>query len=285
MSRNKERVGAVEQIDPVPQPVIPEGTLQTQSGFNTPTEIVDLPSAGKFYPPEHILHKCSTIEIKYMTATEEDLLTSKSLIRKGLAVDRMLQSIMVDPKINLNDLLLGDKNALIVAARITGYGSDYTVKIKCPVCDTSQEVSFDLNEIKSNQGSCDGFQAKYLNDKLAFEIILPTGTKLLCKMMTGIDEHNLAGLQQARQKQKLLEALLTDQMKTYILAVNDNYDRDYIASYVSSMPAMNSRHLRRAYIKIVPNIDMSQHMTCSNPECEEVSEVVVPFTTEFFWPK
>ena len=85
-----------------------------------PTETIDLPSGGKLYPQDSPLSS-GKIEIKYMTAKEEDILTSANLIKKGVVIDRLLDSIIVTEGVGIDDLILGDKNAIMVAARILAY--------------------------------------------------------------------------------------------------------------------------------------------------------------------
>ena len=111
-----------------------------------PTEVVDLPSKGKLYSKDSPLAG-GTIELKYMTAKEEDILTSRNLIQKGIVLDRLLESVIVDEKVSLNDLLLGDKNAIMIATRILGYGKDYIIQIADPDTGEKQEETFDLTQI------------------------------------------------------------------------------------------------------------------------------------------
>ena len=111
-----------------------------------PTEVVDLPSKGLLYPKDSPLAG-GTIELKYMTAKEEDILTSRNLIQKGIVLDRLLESVIVDEKVSLNDLLLGDKNAIMIATRILGYGKDYTVSLTDPSTGEKQEETFDLTNV------------------------------------------------------------------------------------------------------------------------------------------
>ena len=113
--------------------------------YKFPTEMVDLPSKGYFYVEGHPLSK-GKVEVKYMTAKEEDILTSRTLLQKGLAIDRLLKNIMVDKSIDPSSLLTGDRNALIIAARKTGYGPEYTTNVTCPACATTARYEFDLND-------------------------------------------------------------------------------------------------------------------------------------------
>jgi len=117
---NEDRVGAAGSDTSAPTPdLVNEKSPLT---FTTPTEFVELPTRGRFYPEDHPLHNVEEIEIRFMTAKDEDILSSKTLLKKGVAIDRLLQNVIVDKRINVGDLFVGDKNALIVASRITGYG-------------------------------------------------------------------------------------------------------------------------------------------------------------------
>ena len=111
-----------------------------------PTEVVDLPSKGLLYTKDSPLAG-GTIELKYMTAKEEDILTSRNLIQKGVVLDKLLESVIVDENVSLNDLLLGDKNAIMIATRILGYGKDYTVTLTDPSTGEKQEETFKKEDL------------------------------------------------------------------------------------------------------------------------------------------
>ena len=133
MSRNKQRIGASQPDTSSPPPsVMQEGG----SGFSfvVPTEFVELPTGGRFYGEGHPLHGQDSIEIKQMTAKEEDMLTSRTLLKKGVALDRVIQSLIVDKRIDPDSLLVGDRNAIIVAMRVSGYGGEYNTTVACPAC-------------------------------------------------------------------------------------------------------------------------------------------------------
>ena len=135
---NDDRIGSANQSsDPV--------AVTNPLDFVTPTEFVELPSKGEFYPESHPLHGEEVIEIKFMTAKDEDILTSQSLLKKGLAIDRFLQNIIVNKRIKIEDILIGDKNAILIAARVSGYGNSYDTIVGCPACGTKNETSFDLD--------------------------------------------------------------------------------------------------------------------------------------------
>ena len=142
MSRNKERLGGVQQPDVSPPPQVLQGESGGGFSFVVPTEFVALPSEGKFYPPDHPLHNAESIEIRQMTAKEEDILTSRTLIKKGIALERVIKNLIVDKTIDPDGLLVGDRNAIIIATRVSGYGNDYTTKISCPNCGTNSRILF-----------------------------------------------------------------------------------------------------------------------------------------------
>ncbi len=279
MSRNSSRKKATAGLEKgKPAPADPVAT--TGFNFSAPTEHVDLPSGGKFYPEGHPLHGKDTVEIKYMTAKEEDILTSQSLLKKGLAIERLLESVILDKNINPKTLLVGDRNAILVATRITGFGSDYETQITCPSCATSTEYSFDLDSV----GISSGDEEVETSENGNFFIELPTtNVTVEVKLLNGIDEQKLSSLLESKRKNKLQETPLTDHLKSIIVSVNGNTDRSVINQFVSVMPSRDTRHLRSIYAKATPNIDMTFEFDC--PNCGANTDVEVPFTVSFLWPK
>ena len=142
---NEDRVGAPSSDTSAPTPdLVSEKSPLT---FATPTEFVELPTKGRFYPEGHPLYNVEEIEIRFMTAKDEDILSSKTLLKKGVAIDRLLQNVVVNKQINIGDLFVGDKNALIVASRITGYGPEYDTRVTCPACSKTSDFSFNLEDL------------------------------------------------------------------------------------------------------------------------------------------
>ena len=287
MRNNEERTGPPPR-DASTQPPPPASQPEAQGAslnFVVPTEFVELPSKGQFYAEDHPLHNKETVEIRFMTAKEEDLLTSKTLLKKGIAIDRMLESLIVDKRIKINDLLLGDKNALIIASRISGYGADYESRITCPVCGESSKWSFDLNSCTtpSNTGIPEGSDISDTG-KGTYIIPLPASTaQVEVGMLTGQDERKMATIAEKKKKHKLPETQLTDQFRMFIRSVNGNSEQATINKFINSMPAKDSRYLRKVYNELAPNVDMTQDFECDF--CAAETEVSVPFTAEFFWPK
>ena len=280
MSRNNsERMGAPPS-EASPPAMAKEGSPHL--AFATPTMFVDLPSKGLFYPEGHPLHNAEHTEIRFMTAKEEDILTSQSLLKKGVAIDRMLESILVDKSIKLTDMLVGDKNALIIAARVSGFGSDYAVDITCPSCGEQGEHSFDLDEIGANSWEdLEDLQVeRSANGR--FTITTPrTNTEVELRLLVGEDEKYLAKLAANKKKKKLPETTMTDQLRRIITAINGDSNRSLIESFINNAPAIDTRYIRGVYKKVVPNIDLRQEYACSN--CGFDSEMEVPLTAKFFW--
>ena len=285
MSRNnKDRTGKKDagETPPVGNAVQSEDLLN----FVVPTELVDLPSRGEFYAEGHPLRGEEAIEIRHMTAKDEDTLTSKSLLKKGVALDRVLQNIIVNKDININDLLVGDKNSIIVAARISAYGSLYETKVTCPACFTSADHSFDLEDfaVKSADEDLEELGIEKNSDG-TFSVMLPkTEASVVVRLLNGNDEKVMTSNKERKKKLGVnKEPVLTDTFKQFVVSINSVTDRRQITHFIDNMPAADSRWLRIAYGKLVPNIDATQDFEC--PSCGYQQEMEVPFTSDFFWPK
>ena len=238
-----------------------------------PTEVVDLPSQGLLYPKDSPLSS-GTIEIKYMTAREEDILTSVNLIKKGLVIDKLLQSLIVDKSIKLDDLLLGDKNAILIASRILAYGKEYIVDVE------GQTVKVDLTTLKD----------KFLDESLVsagvneFEFELPaTKRKLTFKLLTSNDE--TAILSEVKGYEKIGDGIsrdLTTRLKHQILSVDGDTKKTSIDGFVDNEFLSIDSIAFRSYVSdINPDVDMSS--TYTDPDGNE-KEFTVPMTVTFLWP-
>ena len=287
MRNNDERTGAVQQADsPAP--------AQAQKGLNlnfvAPTEFVEIPSRGKFYPQGHPLHGKHTLEIKHMTAKEEDILTSQTLLKQGVALDRFLQSVLIDKSIDIHSLLVGDKNALIVAARCTGYGDEYETNLTCPSCASQTKETLDLNECKEmshgyNENDTEEALPNVAGPTAAgtYMITLPTtGAVFEVKLMNGRDEKAFTKRMETRKKKKLGEALMTDQFKTFTVSINGVDIPRQMFAFIDNLPVKDSRFLRTAYNALTPTVNLRHDFSC--PECGYEQEVEVPITAQFFWP-
>ena len=278
----KTSTAASENDPPVEPTAAPtKGTLS----YVTPTEFVELPSGGRYYPPGHALYKQDTVEIRYMTARDEDILTSQTLLRKGLAIDRLLENLLINEEIQVNDLLVGDKSALILAARISGYGADYHTKVTCPGCNTAVDHSFDLSDVSLNPGTIvsEGVEEVEVTPHGTFVATLPkTQYKAEFRLLTGKDERHLSEAANKKAKLNIPDAGATDLLKRLLVSINDVTNGSEISDFIDNMPALDSRFLRACVVGATPNVDMSQLYSCSN--CGYETEMEVPLTADFFWP-
>ena len=250
--------------------------------FATPTTFVTLPSKGLLYPENHPLNGCEQLEIRFMTAKEEDILTSQALLKKGIAIDRMLQSIILDKRVSVDDLAIGDKNALIVAARISGYGKEYEVGVTCPSCGEQSEFSFDLEKHKINYGDDTKEYDVRKSEKGTCIVKTPIlGVEVELRPMYGGDERYLNQLATSKKRKKLPESTLTDQLKRLIVSIDGNEDPHLREAFIANAPARDTRYIRQAYKQSMPNIDLTQEFVCSS--CGAETEMAVPLTAKFFW--
>ena len=240
-----------------------------------PTEVIDLPSEGRLYPKEHPLSS-GKVEIKYMTAKEEDILTSANLIKKGVAIDMLLKSLIVDKDIKLNDLILGDKNALMVAARILAYGPEYTCQVTNPNTGETIEHTFNLADCPFKKLPDDITENK-------FKITLPVSKKELeYKILTGGDELNIEKELNAQKKVgSQFKPELTTRLRYLILSVDGDDSQSTINNFVQNMLARDSLFFRNSVQDIRCDIELKQQVEFGG----DVVEVEIPLTTEFFWPK
>ena len=236
--------------------------------YDFPTEVLDLPSGGKIYPKESPLSS-GRITIKLMTAKEEDILSSTNLIKKGVVLDKLFESIIVD-KVNPNDIIIGDKNAILIAARILGYGKDYDF-----VSD-GRKVTADLSTLE-NKPLREDLITKGIN---SFEFTLPhTKTVVTFKALTHGDEQaidrEIKGLQKINPS---ASADISTRMKYVITSINGDSEKKTVREFVDNyLLAKDSRALRE-YIKIIqPDVDL--HCTLSSG-----AEVTIPISLNFFWP-
>lgn len=283
MRNNLERLG----LDTKKPQEDNSSAVASALSFVVPTEIVDLPSKGLYYTEGHPLHGKDTIEIRFMTAKDEDTLTNISLLKKGVALEKVLQDIIIDKSIRSEQLLVGDKNAIIVAARKSAYGSDYQTKITCPSCGKVQEYEFDLNSLDIKNPLSDE-ELDQLNivktDNCTFMFNLPIlKVPVELRLMTGRDENFIA--QRTREAQQLKKDLdsLTLQLSVMMKSINGKEDRQIINEASALLPAKDSRTIREVYKTISPNVDLSHNFECKS--CSYETRLEVPFTSDFFWPK
>lgn len=243
------------------------------SELKFPTEVVELPSKGLIYPADNPLSS-GKVEIKYMTAKEEDILTNQNYIKDGTVLDKLLKSLIVS-KINFEDLIVGDKNAIMVAARILGYGKEYTFKYK------NEEVTVDLTTLEPRFLDETNVVEKGANK---FEFTMPSsGTKIEFKLLTGKDDNVIKQEIKGFQKlNKLASPELSTRLKHMILSVDGNTEKKTIREYVDNYClARDSRALREYIRSFQPDVDL----TFNYESTDGIEEgVTLPMTVTFFWP-
>lgn len=241
-----------------------------------PTLIVDLPSKGLLYPPDNPL-SLGYVEMKYMTAREEDILTTESYIKKGVVLDKLFQSLIVS-KINYDSMLVGDRDAIMLAARIYGYGAEYKSTVTTP-SGNKQTVVVNLEEIPHKELP-DGIEA-YVNHTNLFEFKTMSGIVIKFKLLTNGDQKEIQDNLKKVRTGDSRDTQLTTRLYQMILSVDGNEDRKFIRTFVDDMRAVDSRAFRDYIAKIQPGIDMSIDVV--DEETGEPFRTQVAIGLDFFW--
>ena len=240
-----------------------------------PSEIIDLPSGGKVYPKDSPLAD-GKLEIKYMTAKEEDILTSENLIKKGMVITKLLDSLILTKGVNTGDLVLGDKNAVMVAARVLAYGPEYEAEVTHPTSGQRVSYKFDLtncpfkplpDDVKSND----------------FEFKLPVSKKTVkFQLLTGRDEDVITEeLKSISKVNPTSSPEITTRLRYLIKEVDGDSNQTTINNFSQSILARDSLALRGEVKRVSPDIDMTQEIDIGG----EMVSVTIPMTTNFFWPQ
>ena len=242
------------------------------SNFTLPTEQVDLPSKGVLYPKDSPLAD-GKIEMKYMTAKEEDILTNQNYIQKGIVIDKLIESLVVT-KVNFNDILIGDKDALLIASRILGYGKDYEFTY------AGESIKVDLTTLENKE-----LDTKLVTEgKNEFTFKLPfTDNTITFKLLTQKDEKEIQ--REIDGLKKISPSLTQDlsvRMKHMILSINGNSERPVVRDFVDNgFLAKDARAFREYYGNIVPGINT----TISHEFADGVEEdLTIPINANFLWP-
>ena len=240
------------------------------SEFKFPTEVVELPSKGLVYPEGHIL-RSGKIEMKYMTAKEEDILTNQNYIESNIVLDKLLESLTMG-KFDIKDLIVGDKNAILVASRILGYGKDYTFKYR------GKEYTVDLTKLENKY-----FDESVISSKGTVKITLPSsGTEVEFKFLSDKDEEKIQQEIEGYKKiNKDTSTEVTTRLKTQIVSVAGDTDKSSIKDFVDNyLLALDSRALRTYAKRLAPDVDLNYKMDVNGV----VEDIDVPITLNFFWP-
>ena len=266
MDKNKKTPQAQES------PQAQEAPVFSKPKFKFPTEEVSLPSKGIVYPKDHPFSS-GTVEMKYMTAKEEDIITNQSFIQKGNVVDKLLEALVVSNG-DLDDMIIGDKNALLIASRVLGYGKDYkfsydgeehTVDLS-----TLENVEFDTSLITKGENK--------------FYFTTPTGQNLIeFQLMTdGVEKKVDAEVRGLKKLNKNASPIMSTRMKHMILSVDGNLDKKDIREFVDNyFLARDAKALRDYIKKIQPDVDFNFEILKENGQIEEID---IPIGANFFFP-
>lgn len=240
-----------------------------------PHETIELPSKGVFYPEDSPL-RSGTIDLYLMTAKHEDILTSPNLIQKGVVLDRLIDALIATKGIKSSDLLLGDLNAVMIAARILGYGKDYDVTLECPSCGKTVEQTVNLAELQAQNEPQDGAKAE-------FKIVLPLSkAEVVLKLLTRGDEIGID--KEVKSLKKInsdVDAESTTRLKAMVVSVNGDMAKNTIWSFVDNMLVRDARYLREQYRNLIPDINFDIALDCS---CGTSEKTRLPIGPSFFWP-
>lgn len=251
-------------------------------GFDIPVDTVPLPSRGKVYGETTQMHGITQVPIRAMTAREEDILTSRALLKNGSVITHLLRSCIVDKRVDPRELISGDRTALMVALRITGYGPEYKIETECPKCEHKQHVDFDLSELPVKWLDLEPDTER----SNAFTVTLPVSKKRVTfRFLTGADEEEIQQ-EQVLKKKKLktqLDTLVTTRFQRQIIGVDGRSEQGFISKFIRTMPVRDSHFLRKYIADNEPGMEMEAVMVCE--DCQEASEVDVPIQASFFWPE
>jgi len=248
----------------------------TENKFKFPTEVVELPSKGLIYPKDNPLSS-GKVEMKYMTAREEDILTNTNYINKGIVLDKLIESLLIS-KIDYNDIITGDKNALLIASRVLGYGKDYTFRAYSPDTKQIEDFTVDLSTLKDKNLDPKDLKEEGVNE---FEFTLPFSKNVITfKLLTHGDEKKIEKEIQGLQKIKKDSAPeISTRLKYIITSIDGDREKKTIREFVDNyLLARDSRALREEIKRIAPDVDLVY-------QGDDVEEGInIPINLNFFWP-
>ena len=242
--------------------------------YKFPTETIDLPSEGKLYPEGSPL-RSGKVDIKYMTAKEEDILTSTNLIQRGIVLDKLMESLIVSPGVKPDDLLLGDINAVMIASRILAYGKDYPIDVTCGSCGHRFSYDVDLTSLNMIVPAEEPVGGEYTAK-------LPTGITVTFKLLLRADEKKIREEIDALRKISEVESESTIRLRYMITSVNGNRDPKAIRELSEAMIIRDVRALRERIRQVSPDVDFDLAVPCTS--CDHQIKVRMPVGANFFWP-
>ena len=270
-----------QELTPDSRQVMRQNVMKDEFGWEVPVESIPIPTKGTVYSPDSTLYNTSTLQIKAMTAREEDILASPAFHKEGTALTHLIQSCLMDKTINSEDMINGDRMALMVGIRVTGYGPEYHASSNCQTCGTKNEFIVDLTKLPIKR-----LEIKPVKPGTnEFEFSLPvTKKKVVFKYVTAKEDRERSAA--LKSMQKITGASISNNITSFlenaIVSVDGIKDRMKIKHFVMNMPAFDSKALRKYIIDNEPGMDMRCRFECKS--CGAFNETNMPMTTEFFWP-
>jgi len=296
MSRNSKRTTIPQQRiekksagpQPVPKPP-PQSSPPNPFGmsFVVPTEIVHLPSGGNFYDENSSLNGIDQLEIKAMTAKEEDILVNDSFIENGVVFDKLIDSLMITPNILAKDLLDCDKIAVLISARKTGYGDTIEIAHECPECNSSSKVELKMSTMLEHAQEnafqvedTDGWVYEGASKTLLFSLPV-TDLEVRIRLMTPTDFEYLRQSKKQKEKLNLPFNETVEFIRNILVSANGVVDPTLLTSLLGVLPAADARRIKYVHNINIPTFDTKQKVSC--PDCSAIAEREVPFSVGWFW--
>lgn len=248
------------------------------ANYDFPTEVISLPSQGKCYAEDNPLSK-GTVEIKYMTAKEEEILASQNLIRKGVVLDKLFESIIVDKDVNIDEILIGDKNAIMLAARILGYGPEYQIEIENELGDKEQ-ITVDLSKVQTKE-----IDFEKINSENKYEFTTTNGQTLEFKLLTHGDEKKIETDVRALQRlnKGSVSSEITTRYRYMITSIDGDSNTNTITKFINNQfLTRDTRKFRELVRELQPDVNME--FEYENPNTGDTEVKPIPMGVGFFWP-
>ena len=256
-----------------------------------PTATIKLPSEGKLYPEDHPLTN-GEIEFHHMTAREEDILASRSILKQGTLINKLIESCVITGGIDPLKMLSCDRDALLIAIRISGFGANYVTTATCPFCSSTQQLTFDLGGLNVKNLEAEPikprtnlfkFQLPVSKYNVTFKLQDGTDELRIVEKLKKIEQHNKR-LEESKNQTLLItnEKEITTRLSVLIKEIEGETDENTIAEVVEAMLTLDSRALRDYMEAIEPRVVMKSLVNCK--ECGMEKEFNIPVTVDFFWP-
>jgi hypothetical protein len=247
-------------------------------GYSVPTDFVDLPSQGRFYPENHPWFNKDRIEVRFMTTKEEDIITSPVLAQKGLTFDKLIESVCIE-RISAQTILPGDKAAILINCRKNAYGDEYEFDSLCEVCESPYTETIKLSELKNKNVDYSSYNITPDN---TFVVTTPISkASVEFKMYDSTDEEHIAKQAESRRRHNLPEETVGITHRRMIRSVNGDANPAVINTFVGSLLLKDSRFLQKAYLAVKPDVDLVHKHSCT--VCGHENKGGVPFGASFFW--